>query len=65
MRQLWYLVGVGTSNSNGVQKVFKAVRDGPQTQGHFPRNQDICVVKEVDIPPGQRTVLLTDGQRDR
>lgn len=51
-RQLQHLVGVGTSDSDGVEKVFQAVRDGPQTEGHFTRNQDVCVVKEVDVAPG-------------
>lgn len=64
-RQHRHLVGVGTSDSNGVEKVFEAVRDGPQAEGHFTRNQDVCVVKEVDVAPGQRTVLLEDEQKHR
>lgn len=60
-----HLVGVGTSNTNGVEKVFEAVRDGPKAEGHFPRDQDVCVVKEVDVAPGQRTVLLEDEQKHR
>lgn len=37
------------------------MRDGPQAEGHFTRDQDVCVVKEVDVAPGQRTVLLEGG----
>lgn len=39
------------------------MRDGPQAEGHFTRDQDVCVVKEVDVAPGQRTVLLEGVQR--
>lgn len=61
-RQLQHLVGVGTSDSDGVEKVFQAVRDRPQAEGHLPGHQDVCVVKEVDVAPGQRTVFLDGGQ---
>lgn len=59
-RRYRHLVRVGTSDSNGVEKVFEAVGDWPQAEGHFTRNQDVSVVKEVDVAPGQRTVLLED-----
>lgn len=38
------------------------MRDGPQTESHFTRNQNVLIIKQVHIPPGQRTVLLTDRQ---
>lgn len=41
------------------------MRDWPKTKSHFTRNQNVCIVKEVNIPPGQRTVFLIDRQVER
>lgn len=41
------------------------MRDRPKTESHFTRNQNVCIVKEVNVPPGQRAVLLTDRQVER
>lgn len=38
------------------------MRNRPKTKRHFPGDKNVLVVKEVDVAPGQRTVLLeTDG----
>ena len=55
-----HLVGVGPRDTDGVEQVFQAVGNRPQVEGHLPRHQCVCVVKQVDVAPGQRTVLLQD-----
>lgn len=39
------------------------MRDRPQTESHFTRDQNVLIVKEVHISPGQRTVLLMNRWR--
>lgn len=46
-----HLVGVGSGDSNGVEEVFKAMRDRPQIQSHFVGDKSVSVVKKVDITP--------------
>lgn len=41
------------------------MRDWPKTKSHFTRNQNVCIVKEVNIPPSQRTVFLIDREVER
>ena len=37
---------------------------GPEVQGHLVSHQGVCVVKQVDVTPGQGAVLL-EGQGDK
>lgn len=53
-----YLIRVGSSDSYGVEEVFKAMRDRPEVQSHFVGHQSVSIVKQVDITPRQWTVLL-------
>lgn len=53
-----HLVGVGAGDADGVEQVFQAMRDRPQVESHFSCHQRVRVVKQVDVAPGQRTVLL-------
>lgn len=60
-----HLVGVGARDADGVEQVFQAVWDGPEVERHFPCHQRVGVVKQVDVAPGQRTVLLQERQHVR
>jgi len=53
-----HLIGVGAGHSDGVEQVLQAVGHGPEVEGHLVGHQRVCVVKQVDVPPGQGTVLL-------
>lgn len=57
-----YLVGVGPGDPYGVEEVLQAMRNWPEVQSQLVRHKSVCVVKQVDVTPGQRTVLLK-GQR--
>lgn len=46
-----YLIRVGSSDSYGIEEVFKAMRDGPEVQSHLVGHQSVSVVKQVDITP--------------
>lgn len=35
VRDLLYLVGIGTGNSDGIEEVLEAVRHRPKTESHF------------------------------
>lgn len=59
-----HLVGVGARDADGVEQVFQAVWDGPEVQCHFSCHQRVGVVKQVDVAPGQRTVLLQYGTKE-
>lgn len=56
-----HLVGVGACDSDGVEQVLHAVRDRPQVERHLPCYQCVGVVKQVDVAPGERTVLLQEN----
>lgn len=60
-----YLIGVGPGDAYRVEQVFKAMRDRPEIQSHLVGHQSVCVIKQVDVPPGQGTMLLQPkGQRE-
>lgn len=59
-----YLIWVGACDSYGVKEVFKAMRNRPEVQSHLVSHQIVGIVKQVDITPGQGTVLL-NGERGR
>lgn len=40
------------------------MRNRPKTKCHFTRDKNVFVIKQVDIPPCQRTVLLKDTHVD-
>lgn len=58
-----YLVGVGARDADGVEQVFQAVWDRPQVESHLACYQCVGVVKQVDVAPGERTVLLQENTR--
>lgn len=56
-----YLVGVRACDTDRIEQVFQAMWDGPQIEGHLPCHQCVGVVKQVDVAPGEGTVLLQEN----
>ena len=56
-----HLVGVRAGDADRVEQVFQAVWDGPEVESHLPCDECVGVVKQVDVAPGQRTVLLQEN----
>jgi len=59
---LEYLIGVRSSDPYGIKEVFKAMRDGPKVQSHLVGHKSVGVIKQVNITPSERTVLLEKEQ---
>lgn len=59
-----HLVGVGACDTDGVEQILQAVWDRPQVESHLPRYQRVCVVKQVDVAPGQGTMFLQENADD-
>lgn len=36
------------------------MRHRPKAESDFTRDKNVCIVKQVNVPPGQRTVFLSD-----
>lgn len=58
-----HLVGVRACDADRVEQVFQAVWDGPEVESHLPCYECVGVVKQVDVAPGERTVLLQENTR--
>lgn len=58
-----YLIRVRPSDSYRIEKIFKAMRDRPEVQSHLVGHQSVGIIKQVDISPGQWTVLLGNKQK--
>lgn len=58
-----HLIGVGACDPDGIEKIFKAMRNRPQVECHLVCHQSVRVVKQVDVAPSQRTVLLKEKEK--
>jgi len=53
-----HLVGVGACDTDRVEQILQTMWDWPQVESHLSCYQCVGVVKQVDVSPGERTMLL-------